>query len=232
MFLGDEDYRYYRAELQAVSIHYGCSVHAYALLPQSVYLLVTGSAHGDVPRMMQSLGRRFAHYANQRDQTHGARWLGRYHSCPVGGNAHVLRASVFVELAPVRNGASTHAEAYPWSSGACNALGSPDPCIRPSAAYFALSVQSRARQSRYRALLARALSDDAELLMHVHQGRAWGSAGFVHKMAKMLGEPVRARPRGRPRKARSAGLKNLCTTLSPFFLTGWIGLQQTLAAAM
>jgi len=233
MFLDEDDYRYYRAELQAASIQYGCSVHAYALLPQSVYFLVTGSGRGNVPRMMQSLGRRFAHYANQRDGTHGARWLGRYHSCPVGGDAHVLRASVFVELAPVRAGAATHAQAYPWSSAACNAQGSVDPCITPSSAYLALSVQSRARRSRYRALLMGTPPEDGELLLHIKQGRAWGSVGFLRKMATVLGESVRARPRGRPRKfSRSAKLAQFCTTLSPFLLTGWMSLQQTLDASV
>lgn len=232
MFVGKEDYHYYCAELQAARIQYGCSVHAYALLPQSVHLLVTGAAQGSVPRMMQSLGRRFAHYANQRDRTHGARWLGRYHSCPVAGDAYVLRASAFVDLAPVRSGVVTHAEACPWSSTAYHALGSADPCITPSAAYLALSGQSHVRQSRYRALLAGSPPDDPEIRMHLQQGRAWGSAGFLRKIAAILGEPVRARPRGRPRKRHSGALKHLCTTLSPFLLTGWIEMSQTVTAAM
>jgi putative transposase len=182
--------------------------------------------------MMQSLGRRFARYANERDGSCGARWLGRYHSCPVGGKAHVPRAYAFVERAPSRAGAVLDPNEYQWSSYACNALGSADSSVTPHLAYLALSAQTRTRLARYRALLAQTFNDDAEILMHVQQGRAWGSAGFLRRIATICGEAARARARGRPRTAQSKASKIICTTLSPFLLTGWIGLQQTLAAAM
>ena len=231
IFQSEEDYGYYFGELRAGSMQYACSVHAYALMQNEVCLLITGDAQGAVSRMMQSLGRRYTHYANARDRTDGSLWSGRYHSCPVGGDRYVLRAMCFVDRSPVRVEAVVDAAAYKWSSHARHAAGVVDFELESHPAYAALGKQDCTRGTRYCELLAAASDDETEIWMHVRQGRAWGDARFLRKVARLFGQHGSARPRGRPRKTGSKALSLFVATLSPFLLTSWICFLQTLAAS-
>ena len=145
------DFRQYLEELRTTSVSYGCSVHAYALLPRETRLLLTSPHRGTLPRMMQALSRRFAYYVNARDSLSGPCWQGRYKSCPVGGRMHVLLASGYVEQSPVRVGIVANAAAYRWSSYACNALGIPNSVVSQPKPYVDLSDDDPERRARYRA---------------------------------------------------------------------------------
>jgi putative transposase len=200
MFFRTRDYRRYLDDLRASSVRCECEVHAYALLPLAASLLVTGSKSGAVARMMQSLGRRYARYANARDGLQGARWQGRYRSCPVGGAEHVLRAAQYVELSPVRAGLVSSPGAYRWSSYAAVVSGTHDPVLTPHAALLALSGKSFVRRARYRRLMEESPRDDVTLRLHLEQGRAWGCEEFLREVAAKYGECRPAKSRGRPRK--------------------------------
>lgn len=216
MFRRPDDYACFLQDLQDSANRYGCAVHAFALLPLEVALLVTGPRLGAVSRMMQMLGRRFAAYANKRDRTRGARWSGRYRSCPVGGHAHVLRAQTYVELSPVRAGLVSDPCSYRWSSCAANSVGTPSSWIVAHDAYVALADRPGMRCARYRKVAQECGIDD-ELRMHVEQGRAWGSDAFLREVARRRGRSIQARPQGRPRTRNLA--VRMWTTLSPFILT-------------
>lgn len=232
LFRGEEDFGVYLEGLWASSADYACRVHAFALVPGEVCLLVTGTASGSVTRMMQSLGRRYAHYANRRDRVTGSLWNGRYQSCPVGGGGHVLRAMCFVDHSPARVGVVKHPARYAWSSCAGHVGSGATSGIEPHAAYLTLGKRACDRCTRYRDLLAGAPADVAEILMHVRQGCAWGDARFLGKVRGLCGERGPARPRGRPRKRKTATLALAGATVSPFLLTSWFWLLQTLAPSV
>lgn len=217
MFRRADDYVRFLEDLEASSRRYGCAVHAYALLPLEVGLFVTGPRLGAVSRMMQMLGRRFASYANKRDGTQGARWRGRYHSCPVGGDTHVLRAQSYVELSPVRAGLVSDPCSYRWSSYAANSVGMPSSWVVAHDAYVALATRPGLQCARYRKFVQESRVDDDEIRMHVEQGRAWGSDGFLREVARHRGPWIPVRPQGRPRTRNLA--VRMWTTLSPFILT-------------
>lgn len=48
----------------------GCAVHAYVLMTNHVHLLVTPMTEGAIGRVMQSLGRRYVRYINDRYRGH------------------------------------------------------------------------------------------------------------------------------------------------------------------
>lgn len=232
IFRSSADYRRYLDELSVCSRQQACAIHAYALLPADVQLLVTGKTAGAVSRMMQALGRRYAAYANTRDGGHGALWSGRFRSCLIGGGDRVLTSYRCIERSPIRERLASRVDAYRWSSHACNAQGREDALVTPHRQYLALGRDPGACQARYRALSAQALPDDIEasLLMHVRQGCPWGDARFLAKLARIFGYCPVARPRGRPKKAKTMNLVAAAATLSPFLLTGWSGAVQTLGA--
>jgi len=227
VFSCEDDCRAYLDLLFDASRMDDCDIHAYALAPCRVQLLVTGRAPGAVARMMRRVGLGYARYANTRDGRRGACWRGRYLSCPVGGHRHILLACGHVE----RN-VGTDAQASLgdrlWSSHAHNAHGLDDQLVQPHPAYTGLGANRGERLHRYRKLVEQSEAIDEALAMHTRQGRAWGSDAFLQGVAAILGVPVSARPPGRPRKALATVHALAIFFLSPFLLTDWISLVETL----
>ena len=224
------DFRRYLEEMRISSASCDCVVHAYALLPCEVRLLVTGKNLGSVSRMMQSLGRRYSYCVNARDGSTGACWHGRYRSCPVDPK-HALLASGYVELTPVEAGIVSSAAAYRWSSYACNALGIPNQMVGFLPGYLGLAEQDTERHVRYRELLT-SRPGGKTLLMHIQQGRAWGDAKFLREVGRQYGDRGPVKPRGRPRKPRPGpeGIGAIFMSLSPFLLIRLIESVYTLGS--
>jgi putative transposase len=92
----------YLDDLREISRRAGCAVHAYVLTTNHVHLRVTPTAPGQVGHVMQALGRRYVRYVNDRYRRTGTLWEGRYESCPVENDAHLMRCHRHIELNPVR----------------------------------------------------------------------------------------------------------------------------------
>ncbi len=78
----------------------GCAVHAYVLMTNHVHLLVTPMAEGAINRVMQSLGRRYVRYINDRYCRTGTLWEGRYKACLVENGGHLMWRHRYIELNP------------------------------------------------------------------------------------------------------------------------------------
>src|SRR5690606_33517497 len=95
------------------------AVHGWALTAEEILLLVTPADADGLRSLMQSLGRRIA------TQRGGGRvFAGRYRSALIEPGRWVLRALVWLEMLPIRQGLATDAEHWRWSSacahtGAC-----------------------------------------------------------------------------------------------------------------
>ncbi|CAN0484347.1 unnamed protein product, partial [Phaeothamnion confervicola] len=71
IFFSDADRETYLAWLLAAAHEYGCRVHAYVLMTNHVHLLLTPETAASLPRMMQSLGRRYVRYLNHSHERTG-----------------------------------------------------------------------------------------------------------------------------------------------------------------
>lgn len=60
----DDDYRRYQAWLAEAAAEHRCAIHAYVLMTNHVHLLATPATAESLPRLMQSLGRRYVRYVN------------------------------------------------------------------------------------------------------------------------------------------------------------------------
>src|SRR5689334_14612262 len=84
-FFDDDDYAQFRTFLAEAADAYGCAIHAYVLMTNHIHLLVTPSRETSVPRMMQSLGRRYVRKVNDHYQRSGTLWEGRYRAARAAG---------------------------------------------------------------------------------------------------------------------------------------------------
>jgi putative transposase len=102
IFFAPEDYPRYREWLALAAADYACAIHAYVLMTNHVHLLVTPKTAESLPRMMQSLGRRYVRYVNGSYRRTGTLWEGRYRAAPIDSDAYFLSCCRYIELNPVR----------------------------------------------------------------------------------------------------------------------------------
>jgi len=204
-FFEPDDYLFYLDCLKTAADAAGCDVHAYVLMTNHVHVLTTPRREHAVPRMMQSVGRRYVQYINKKNRRTGTLWEGRYRASLVEAEPYLLTCYRYIEMNPVRaRGMVDTPEQYRWSSYHANALGHGDAWLTPHPLYDALGRTSAERQARYRSLFSDKLGADTlhEIRQSVNQGVVLGDETFRDQIEAAL--DVRARPgrRGRPRVKR------------------------------
>ncbi|MGD8957150.1 MAG: hypothetical protein PVJ03_07435 [Chromatiaceae bacterium] len=97
-----------------------------------------------MPRVMQSLGRRYVQYVNKSYRRCGTLWESRHKASLVSAEQYLLACCRYVELNPVATGMVEHPGHYHWSSCASNAWGRNDGLVCPDAWYPARASVCRA----------------------------------------------------------------------------------------
>jgi len=200
----DEDRRQYLAALHECAATQKVAIHAYALMDNHVHLLLTPSTAEGMSRMMQSLGRRYVAWFNQKHGRIGTLWEGRYRAAVLEPAMYLLPAMRSIELNPVRAGLVLNPEDYPWSSCQHHLGMRRDPLVTDHAQFWALGNTPFERDMLYRALLQEGDSEAERQRLVDSALKGWplGSAQFLQKLSEQTQRPVTPRPRGRPAKAK------------------------------
>jgi len=194
----------YRDWLAEAAARAGCAIHAYVLMTNHVHLLATPAHADSLPRMMQSLGRRYVRHINAAYRRSGTLWEGRYRAAPIDSEAYFLACCRYIELNPVRAGMVRRPRDYPWSSYRAHAFGAADALAAAHPLYRALGRSQAERQAEYRALFRGRLGEAfvAALRHATNGGWALGDERFQRAVAKAAGRRVAPLPLGRPAKPR------------------------------
>jgi putative transposase len=148
-FFEDSDFRFYLRALAEGAVRYRVLVHAYALMPKHVHLLLTPLVAGAVSQVMQSTGSRYVKRINARSGRVGTLWESRYKACLVDRDAYVLAVCRYIDLNPLRAGIVATPDAYPWCSYAGLAGLRGDPIISRHPALETLGEPSGARYASW-----------------------------------------------------------------------------------
>lgn len=106
-------------------------------------------------------------------------------------DSYALAALRYLDRNPVRAGLVADPAAYPWSSCAAYALGTPNPLISYHPSYLALSRSPKVRQRHYRALLAPSPDPRADA-----RDPRWTADRAVGSAAFLAGHGLQGRPHG------------------------------------
>jgi putative transposase len=180
----------------------GVRLLAYCLMPNHWHLVLHPAADGELSSYMRWLSN--THVRRWRQHWHsvgqGHVYQGRYKSFPVQEDAYLLMLLRYVESNALRAGLVRRAERWRWSSLASPA--SPD-----GRALLSASPMSRPRG--WLAIVNQPMEKPAlsALRDSVGRGRPYGDPAWVSRIARRLGLEFTLRPRGRPRKVRSAESK-------------------------
>ncbi len=202
IFRRPRDFRVYRRYLLEAADKYACEVHCYVFMTNHVHLLITPRRHDGIPRLMQSLGRRYVRYANAAYSRTGTLLEGRYKASLVDSDGYVLACYRYIELNPVRAGLVERPGEYAYSSYACNALGCPDELVKPHDCYAELGGTDVRRRHAYRELAAAGLDEATLNTIRALTAGSWalGTGEFVTRVEARIARPARPVPRGRPRR--------------------------------
>lgn len=206
IFFHDEDYTRYRDWLARAAAEQGCAVHAYVLMTNHVHLLVTPESADSLPRLMQSLGRRYVRSVNAAYRRTGTLWEGRYRAAPIDSEAYFLACCRYIELNPVRARMVAHPRDYRWSSYAAHARGARDALAHDHPLYRAWAH----RRSSGRKPIARSSARRSARNSSTRCARRRMAAGPWAARASS-GRSKRS-PAGAPRRWRRAGRSRAAAT--------------------
>ena len=116
IFLDAADYQHYLLLLRRYKDHFRSKLHAYALMPNHVHLILEPAPETTVSRIMQCTGITYTKYFNRRYGRVGHVFQGRFHSRLIEKDAYLLVASRYVHLNPVRAKLVRRPADYLWSS--------------------------------------------------------------------------------------------------------------------
>jgi len=153
-FTTAEDFAVLLAHLRELVRTYKLTLYAYTLMANHFHLLVkapTRDALGHPLRWVLTETAKAFHKARGR---RGHFWERRYRAVLVEDELYALAALRHLDRNPVRAGLVDDPPAYPWSSCAAYALGTPNPLITFHPSYLGLSPYPAVGQRHYRTLLA------------------------------------------------------------------------------
>lgn len=205
VFVDDVDRQYWLDLGAREALRLSVDVHAFVLLSDRAYWLATPQADSAVSQWMQSLGRHYVRYFNQRHQRRGTLWEGRYRAGLLQPERHLLGAMAHLDWAPVHAGLVAQPVDWRWGSYAHYAGRRHDKWLHPHEMLWSLGNTPFAREAAYARLIAAGQSQDVrrsfdDLSMH---GWPLGDAGFLKRLEEKTGAAVQRRKAGRPKKAQT-----------------------------
>ncbi|HEY5046454.1 MAG TPA: transposase [Rhizomicrobium sp.] len=209
IFFHDDDRVVYLQWLGEAAEEYGCALHAYVLMDNHVHLLATPADAQSIPRMLQSLGRRYVRRINDAYGRTGTLWEGRYRAAPIDSEAWFFICCRYIELNPVRARLVKHPRLWRWSSYRASAEGKPDALLTPHALYRALARSRADRAKAYRALFREKPAEESLDALRIATNGGWALGGerFRREIAKAAGRRATPLPRGRSKKKRRRKVK-------------------------
>jgi putative transposase len=155
--------------------------------------------------MMQSVGRSYVRYFNDRTQRTGTLWEGRYRSTVIEAVRHLLPCMVYIDLNPVRAGLVAQARDYSWSSyGHYVGLHS-DKLITPHSLMWELGNTPFAREAAYSELVLNGINQEQQTALTDSALRGWALGGedFVSELQMKTSRRLSKSRPGRPAKLKN-----------------------------
>jgi putative transposase len=176
VFTDDNDRLQFLALLGKCARQRGVAIHGYVLMTTHMHAVLTGSDAESVPRMMQSLGRSYVRYFNEKHRRTGTLWEGRYWAGLIHDERYWLTCLRYVEMNPVAARMVSSPEAYPWSSYHAHAGGRSDALLTLHPLYLQLGSDAASRSANWAAICGQPIAetDLAEIRTATRRGTSVG----------------------------------------------------------
>ncbi|MGI9250079.1 MAG: hypothetical protein ACR2PR_02625 [Pseudohongiellaceae bacterium] len=128
-FIDASCYDYFLLRMKNHRHIYRLQIHAYALLPQAVWLLLTPGYPNSITKFCTALNRNYSAYFNQRYRRNIQVWRNKPRVTLMPHNELTLECQKFIERQPLEQALTHYPGCYPWSSFCPTAFGEPHPLL-------------------------------------------------------------------------------------------------------
>jgi putative transposase len=179
-FFSEEDYREYLGLMAEWTKICDVDVWAYCLMPNHVHMILVPQSPDGFYKALGEMHRRYTRMINFRHGWRGHLWQGRFSSF-VMDEKHLLAASRYIEMNPVRAHLVKTPWDYPWSSAKAHLHGMDDSVVnvRPlleMVGDWKTFIESAIDENEY-----------TTLRRHEKTGRPLGDVPFVKSLELALG---------------------------------------------
>ncbi len=179
-FFSEEDYREYLGLMAEWTKKCDVDVWAYCLMPNHVHMILVPQSPDGFYKALGEMHRRYTRMINFRHGWRGHLWQGRFSSF-VMDEKHLLAASRYIEMNPVRAHLVKTPWDYPWSSAKAHLHGMDDSVVnvRPlleMVGDWKTFIESAIDENEY-----------TTLRRHEKTGRPLGDVPFVKSLELALG---------------------------------------------
>lgn len=202
-FATDNDIAAYANWLDEAARKYDVAIHAWVFMTNHVHLLATPRRESAVSAMMQYLGRFYVRYFNITYQRTGTLWEGRFLSCLIQSETHLLTCQRYIELNPARAGMVKDPADYKWSSYRANGIGIETKLITYHPLYLSLGKSKLQRIKNYRKIFESELDKNllSDIRYATNKGLILGTEKFkaeVNALTKQRINPNQRGPKPKP----------------------------------
>jgi len=193
-FFEARDYTIYLSLLSEWCQKSGIEIWAYCLMPNHVHLIAVPEREDSLARGLGEAHRRYTRHINRRQEWKGYLWQGRFASHPMD-EPHLLAATRYVELNPVRARLVERAEAWKWSSAKAHLDGKDDGLVKVAPMLNWVKDWSEL------------LGSDEQLeyddfRQHERTGRPFGDEAFVERVSQLTGRELAMKRPGRKKESK------------------------------
>jgi putative transposase len=195
IFQTDGDRQCYLEFLAEEAGRFGVEILAWCLMTNHVHFIAVPKKGDSLARAFGEAHRRYTRMKNFEEGVRGYFFQGRFSSC-VLDERHLLVATSYVELNPVRAGIVRRAWAYPWCSASFHTgRRKVDPLVRDR--------ELRGLVSDWDEFLRGATNKEDETIRKMSRtGRPGGDAAFVRLVERLTARDLSKGKPGRPAKKR------------------------------
>ena len=179
----------------------GGQLHAYALITNHGHFLVTPHRAATVPKLIISLGRRYAQYINTSCRRTGTLWDSRYKSSLIQAETYLLTCMRYIELNPVRATMVEDPRIIVGQAIEPTPSGKRRRCLSLTRLTFRLvrpTKHGKPPTVTYSGIIS-TKKWSANCDWRSNQNQPLGNERFYEMIERMAGQRRKARPRGRPR---------------------------------
>ena len=178
-------------------------ISSYCFMKNHAHFIIEPSNDKGISNMMQSLGRRYVRYINDKYRRTGTLWEGRHKSSLIDRDEYLLCCSRYIELNPVRAKLVQHPQDYKWSSFSFKVEGKANDLLDIDAMYMELGSTDKERQKNYREFVLEGIEKPAmEMITRaIEKDAVLGTKKFIDEVASLLNRDIKLRKRGRPKKS-------------------------------
>jgi putative transposase len=193
-FFTDDDYRAYIILMNDWCKRRGVEIWAYCLMPNHVHLIAVPESEESLRRAIGEAHRRYTRRINFREDWRGHLWQGRFSSY-IMDHYHLLTATRYIEINPVRAGLVEQPEQRRWSSAASHLAARDDALVKTA------PLLEMVREN-WRDFLAIPTEQHTieTIRLHERTGRPLGNDSFVAQLEDLLGRTLTPGKQGRPKK--------------------------------